>query len=68
MPSLVSWQRAAINGAVIGLVAYATYDLTNLAVVKDWPLGLTFIDMAWGTMVSGIAATAGKLAFNYLNK
>ena len=60
--------RAALMGALFGFFAYSTYDLTNLAVVKDWPLGLTFIDMAWGTMVSGIAATAGKLAFNYLNK
>ena len=42
--------------------------LTNLAVVKDWPLGLTFIDMAWGTMVSGVAAMVGKLALDYLNK
>ncbi len=60
--------KAALMGALFGFFAYSTYDLTNLAVVKDWPLGLTFIDMAWGTMVSGIAATAGKLALNYLNK
>lgn len=60
--------KAALMGALFGFFAYSTYDLTNLAVVKDWPLGLTFIDMAWGTMVSGIAATAGKLAFDYLNK
>ena len=60
--------KAALMGALFGFFAYSTYDLTNLAVVKDWPFGLTFIDMAWGTMVSGIAATAGKLAFDYLNK
>ena len=60
--------RAALMGALFGFFAYSTYDLTNLAVVKDWPLGLTFIDMAWGTMVSGIAAVAGKLASDYLNK
>ena len=60
--------KAAFMGALFGFFAYATYDLTNLAVVKDWPVGLTFIDMAWGTMVSGIAATAGKLALDYFNK
>ena len=60
--------KAALMGALFGFFAYSTYDLTNLAVIKDWPLGLTFIDMAWGTMVSGIAAGAGKLALDYLNK
>lgn len=59
--------KAAMMGALFGLFAYATYDLTNLAVVKDWPVGLTFIDMAWGTLVSGIAATAGKWALDYFN-
>ena len=60
--------KAALMGALFGFFAYSTYDLTNLAVVKDWPLGLTFIDMAWGTLVSGIAATVGKLTLDYLNK
>lgn len=60
--------KAAMMGALFGFFAYSTYDLTNLAVIKDWPVGLTFIDMAWGTMVSGVAAVAGKLALNYLNK
>lgn len=59
--------KAAWMGALFGFFAYSTYDLTNLAVIKDWPPGLTFIDMAWGTMVSGVAATAGKLAFDYLD-
>ena len=60
--------KAALMGALFGFFAYSTYDLTNLAVIKDWPVGLTFIDMAWGTMVSGIAAAVGKLALDYLNK
>ena len=60
--------KAALMGALFGFFVYSTYDLTNLAVIKDWPVGLTFIDMAWGTMVSGIAAAVGKLALNYLNK
>ena len=60
--------KAALMGALFGFFAYSTYDLTNLAVVKGWPLGLTFIDMAWGTLVSGIAATAGKLMLDYSNR
>jgi uncharacterized membrane protein len=60
--------KAALMGALFGFFAYSTYDLTNLAVVKDWPVGLTFIDMAWGTLVSGVAASVGKLALDYLNR
>ena len=60
--------KAALMGALFGFFAYSTYDLTNLAVIKDWPLGLTFIDMAWGTMVSGMSAAVGKLALDWLNK
>ena len=60
--------KAVTLGALFGLFAYATYDLTALAVIKNWPLGLTFLDMAWGTMVSGISAGVGKLTLDYLNK
>jgi uncharacterized membrane protein len=48
-----SWQYALIYGALFGLFCYATYDLTNLAVIKDWPLGLAFIDILWGTFLTG---------------
>ena len=57
--------KAALMGALFGFFAYATYDLTNLAVIRDWPLGLTFIDLAWGTTVSGVATIAGKFALDY---
>ena len=40
-------------GAFFGLVAYATYDLTNLATLKDWPVSLTAIDLLWGSFVTG---------------
>ena len=43
-------------GAFFGLVTYATYDLTNLATVKDWPILITVIDLAWGSAVSGVTA------------
>ncbi|MBW8735381.1 MAG: DUF2177 family protein [Asticcacaulis sp.] len=47
---------ATLRGAVFGLTAYATYDLTALAVIRDWPLSLSLIDMAWGTVLTGVAS------------
>ena len=57
-----AWQMAAAWGAAFGFMAYMTYDLTNLATLRDWPLALSFIDVAWGCVATGLAATAGKLA------
>lgn len=51
--------RAATSGAVLGLVAYATYDLTNQATLRIWPLHITLIDLAWGTCVTAAAALGG---------
>lgn len=42
-----------LKGALFGLVAYATYDLTNLAVLKNWPVSITIIDMIWGALLTG---------------
>jgi uncharacterized membrane protein len=50
--------RAAALGALLGLVAYATYDLTNLATVKDWPILVTAVDLVWGTLITSATATA----------
>ncbi|MBW6431830.1 DUF2177 family protein [Patescibacteria group bacterium] len=57
-----SWQQALIYGALFGFFCYATYDLTNLAVINNWPLKLTFIDIAWGTILTGSVATISYLA------
>ena len=46
------WTYALLVGAFFGLVAYATYDLTNLATVKDWPLVVTIADLIWGMVLS----------------
>jgi uncharacterized membrane protein len=54
------WYEAAWSGALFGFFAYATYDLTNLATLKSWPLGLSALDMAWGTVLSACCAAAGK--------
>jgi uncharacterized membrane protein len=48
--------RALINGAILGFVAYATYDLTNHATVRDWPAIVTVVDLAWGTVLCGSVA------------
>jgi uncharacterized membrane protein len=47
---------AARNGAIFGLCAYATYDLTNQATLKNWSTTLTAIDMAWGTVLTAFSA------------
>ncbi|MDO9004410.1 MAG: DUF2177 family protein [Aquabacterium sp.] len=54
------WTKAALMGALFGFFAYATYDITNLATLRDWPIKLSIIDVAWGSLVSGLAAGAGK--------
>ncbi len=54
-----SWWTAAMYGALFGFFAYATYDLTNLATLRNWPPIVTVVDMAWGVFVSAVASTAG---------
>jgi len=51
--------RAILLGAVFGLIAYATYDLTNFATLKGFPLNIVFIDLAWGAVLTAIASLAG---------
>ena len=51
-------KTAAVMGALFGLFAYGTYDLTNQATLRNWTTSLTLIDIAWGTLVSGLAALA----------
>ncbi|MEN1759049.1 DUF2177 family protein [Anoxynatronum sibiricum] len=53
-----SWQTALFTGAFFGFITYATYDLTNLATLRDWPLLVTLVDLAWGTTL-GAAVTTG---------
>jgi uncharacterized membrane protein len=53
--------RALLLGAAFGFFTYATYDLTNLATTRGWPVALTFVDIAWGTLLAGVVATASYL-------
>ena len=58
-----SWMHALLFGALFGLVCYATYDLTNLAVTKDWPLLVTLVDLAWGaTLATSVSAITYLIA------
>jgi len=52
-----SWLNVFLVGALFGLMTYATYDLTNLSTVKDWPIFLTFVDMVWGMVLSASVST-----------
>ncbi len=54
--------RAAWTGALFGLVAYATYDLTNQATLRVWPTHLTLIDMAWGAFATATASIVAVVA------
>lgn len=50
------WQQALLYGALFGFFTYATYDLTNLATLKDWPLSVALVDMVWGTVLGASVA------------
>jgi len=52
---------ALVYGAVLGLAAYGTYDITNLATLKGWPLTMSLVDMTWGTFVTAFSASCGFL-------
>ena len=51
------WTHALLFGALFGFVCYATYDLTNLAVTKDWPILVTIVDLAWGAVLAASVST-----------
>lgn len=60
-PGLASgkWTQSLLMGALFGFFCYATYDLTNMATMKVWPLHVTLLDIAWGTFLTGAAAVVG---------
>ena len=64
LPSLETggWQQAALNGALLGLLAYGTYDLTNQATLKTWPTFITVMDICWGSFLTSTSAIVGTLA------
>lgn len=52
-----SWTYALLVGAFFGFITYATYDLTNLATLKDWPLLVTIVDLVWGAVLAASVST-----------
>jgi uncharacterized membrane protein len=53
-----SWMHALLFGALFGLITYATYDLSNLATLKGWPILVTMVDLAWGATLAAAVSTA----------
>jgi uncharacterized membrane protein len=62
-----TWVNALLMGAVLGLVAYGTYDITNLATLKGWSTSLALIDLTWGTVLTAVSATAGYLVLSWFH-
>lgn len=60
--SASSITTAIVNGALLGLLAYGTYDMTNLSTLKGWSVSVSVVDMAWGAFLTATASTAGYLA------
>lgn len=58
--------KALLLGALFGFITYATYDLTNLATLKDWPLKITIIDLAWGTFLGASTSTVSYFVYNLI--
>lgn len=53
------WRKAVLNGALLGLVSYGAYDLTNQATLKHWPVVVTSLDLAWGAFLTAFSAFSG---------
>lgn len=57
-----SWTKAFFYGALMGLFAYGIFDMTNLAILKNYPVPFSMVDMAWGTFVFGATTVITKFA------
>lgn len=69
-PALIknSWTHALLAGAFFGLITYATYDMTNLATLKNWPLSITMLDIIWGTFLCSLTSVISFFIINYLDR
>ena len=61
-----TWQHTLLFGALFGLFCYATFDLTSLALLKNWSWAVAFVDVTWGAVVTAVSSTAGLLVTNWL--
>mgnify|MGYP000867877438 CR=1 FL=1 len=62
-----SLSKAILLGALFGFITYATYDLTNLATLKDWPITVTIVDLIWGTTLSTLIGLFTYLIYNWIS-
>lgn len=60
-----AWSTAALYGALFGLFAYGTYEMTNFATLRDWPISMVIVDMLWGSALSAASAVAGFAVTRY---
>ena len=60
-----SLSQALMLGALLGFAAYGTYDITNMATLKNWPATMSLVDMAWGTCLTAVTAAAGSIVLRY---
>ncbi|WP_065750190.1 DUF2177 family protein [Bradyrhizobium paxllaeri] len=61
-----SWQSTLLYGALFGFFCYATFDLTSLALLKHWSWPVAIVDVAWGSLVTAVASTAGLLVADWV--
>jgi uncharacterized membrane protein len=61
-----TWQTTLLFGALFGFFCYATFDLTSLALLKNWSWAVAAVDVGWGAVVTAVSSTAGLLVANWL--
>ncbi len=61
----LSLMNVAAYGAIVGFLAYGTYDMTNLSTVRDWPVLISVVDLVWGTVLSASVATISAISVRY---
>jgi len=61
-----SLAKAVLGGALLGLVAYGTYDITNLSTIQGWPAIVAVVDLAWGTTLTAVVSAVGYLVGQWL--
>lgn len=61
----LSLLNVAMYGAVVGFMAYGTYDMTNLSTIRDWPLLISIVDLVWGTVLSASVATLAAMSVRH---
>ena len=61
-----TFQTVLMNGMVFGFITYSTYDLTNLATLKGWPLTITLVDLMWGTFLGGSVSLISFIVYNLI--